>query len=188
MQRPMHFRNVQMCRGGRTEFVCQKKKQQKGRVKTNAKANLLPPRQGSSCARKWNIFAKANMCSFPRAGDRNRSVKGAQSWSRVASTEAGQEANETPSQARSRQGSQRRPQKTFANAFPCYKTSTETRAAEIGIEEGVVTASKAGRGSPISQFTVGRSKEGRTDAKAPSLTWRCGFNRGKRGPARSTVL
>lgn len=42
-------------------MVCQKKKQLKGHVKTNAKANLLPLRRGNSCAKKSNIFAKANM-------------------------------------------------------------------------------------------------------------------------------
>src|SRR5207249_10959901 len=46
-----------MCPGERNELVCRKKNQSKGRVKTNAKANLPPPRQANSCARKWNIPA-----------------------------------------------------------------------------------------------------------------------------------
>jgi hypothetical protein len=50
-----------MYRGGRNKCVCQKKKQRKGRAKTNAKANLLLPRRVNLCARKWNISAKANM-------------------------------------------------------------------------------------------------------------------------------
>jgi len=174
--------------GGETNLYARRRSSRKGARRRTRRQISFHPGRGVRARGNGTYSRRRTWCSFPRAGDRNRSVKGAQSWSRVASTEAGQEANETPSQARSRQGPQRRPQKTFANAFPCYKTSTETRAAEIGIEEGVVTASKAGRASPISEFTVGRSKEGRTDAKAPSLTWRCGFNRGKRGLARSTVL
>src|SRR5438046_1716667 len=61
------FRNIQMCPGERNELVCRKKNQSKGRVKTNAKANLPPPRQANSCARKWNIFAKANMVHVPHS-------------------------------------------------------------------------------------------------------------------------
>src|SRR5437763_11029797 len=56
-----------MCHGERNELVCRKKNQSKGRVKTNAKANLPPPRQANSCARKWNIFAKANMVHVPHS-------------------------------------------------------------------------------------------------------------------------
>jgi hypothetical protein len=46
--------------GGETDFVCQKKKQPKERVKTSLKANRLLLKRANSCARKWNTFGKAN--------------------------------------------------------------------------------------------------------------------------------
>src|SRR5947208_12168382 len=52
--------------------------------------------------------------SFARTGDRHRSVQGADSWSKAASAKAGQSANETSSQARSRERPHRPSQKAFA--------------------------------------------------------------------------
>ena len=47
--------------GGEILSLCRKKNQSNERVKTNGKANRLPPRQANLCARKWNTSAKANM-------------------------------------------------------------------------------------------------------------------------------
>src|SRR5439155_26584386 len=46
---------------GETLLVCQKKNQSNGRAKMSAKARRLPHKQANSCAKKWNIFGKANM-------------------------------------------------------------------------------------------------------------------------------
>src|SRR5437667_12615095 len=50
----------------RNVLVCQKKKQSNARAKMNVKANLLLLRPVNSCAKKWNIFVRANMvCVHP---------------------------------------------------------------------------------------------------------------------------
>src|SRR5437667_12060177 len=57
-QFPLH---PNVCLGAKTILQCQRKMQSNGRAKTNAKVYRLPPRRANSCAKKWNIFVKANM-------------------------------------------------------------------------------------------------------------------------------
>src|SRR6266581_3666645 len=47
--------------GAKTILQCQRKMQPNGRAKTNAKVYRLPRRRANLCARKSNIFVKANM-------------------------------------------------------------------------------------------------------------------------------
>jgi hypothetical protein len=46
---------------GEIILLCQKKNQSNARVRMSLKANRLPLRQASLCAKKWNTFGKASM-------------------------------------------------------------------------------------------------------------------------------
>jgi hypothetical protein len=52
---------------GETNLLCQKKKQLNARAKMSAKANRPALRRASLCARKWNIFGKANTAHVRRS-------------------------------------------------------------------------------------------------------------------------
>ena len=51
----------------RGNLRCQKKNQSNGHAKMNAGACRHPPRRANSCARKWSIYAKANMARARRS-------------------------------------------------------------------------------------------------------------------------
>ena len=127
--------------------------------------------------RNGTYSGRRTWCSFARAGDRHRPFEGATGWSRAASAEERQSANETSSQARSRESPQRRSQETFTHAFPCHERCAQTREPQVSIEKSAVTTSKAGGGSTLSAFTFGCRKESRAHAKTPPVTCRRGFDR-----------